>query len=605
MLRKCEFHKTKIARNYSRHGAFAEQKTESQLCPPTRLMKTIIPLPEVRQTRGGRANNSNKRTNQAQWQHCVLVSGYRETRKRVTCGQRRQVRCVMGENSNSAEVFEIIMDGNDVVVTEEQDNTPQPPNNNGSNNDYDDLDDTDNDSTYDADLSWRSDPKVSLSDWTIQVVPKGSTSFMTYHCHKSVLAVGPKRSHFFAATFAKADQEKSSPNKRRNGEKDVDPCDFLQDTLTMPGSQMIDYTDHTANTTRLEVERLAAQAFPVLLDYMYSVRGDLDINTENATALFALSAQLGIKSLRRKVKDFWTGDLCMENISTYYGHARVFKDNKILSYAEDYCAKHIFEVKETLVVEILTAVDPHFFLRVVTSTAMQGDEQAALRLSLLIAVYGNIHKNELTPSIFLRLTAATHLPTVEVKAASVLLELEEDICQTSDRMTSLKERALSVISKNWEEACFLSAPANPENETEHSIVDGKICSLPRVCGHALEVFTKQVISQAKRDRASNAQELKELRAFKTEHQEAADREERLKKELEAARAEIDELKATNESMIKAHKTETENLRQTKLKLTAEVNELRKSQALQEDMNKLKRVASGGASSLLRSKDNHQ
>ena len=516
----------------------------------------------------------------------------REERKRGT----------MGENS-SAEVFEIIMDGNDVLVTEEEGaSAPRSINNYGSGRDVDDIADTDDESTYEAELTWRSDPKVSLSDWTIHVVAKGSNSHTSYHCHKSVLAVGPKRSHFFAATFAQAEPKKSTPRRYSKGGND--PIDF-HDGMTVPGSQLVDYTDHRSNTTRLEVERLAAQAFPALLDYMYSANGDLDINTENATALFALSAQLGIRSLRRKVKDFWTRDLCMENLSTYYGHARVFKDAKILSYAEDFCAKHIFEVKETLVVEILTAVDPHFFLRVVTSDAMQGDEQAAMRLSLLIAVYGNIHKNELSPSLFLRLTAATHLPTVEVKAATVLLELEDDICQTSDRMTSLKERALSVISKNWEESCFVPAPTNPEAEIEHSVVDGKICILPRVSGHALDVFAKQTLSQAKRERSAIAQELKELRVFKAEHQEEADREDKLKKELDAARAELAEMKETHEKLLKAHKLETEGLRQAKIRLQAEVTELRRSQALEEDMKKLKRVAQGGASSMLRSKDSLQ
>lgn len=507
----------------------------------------------------------------------------------------------MGENS-SAEVFEIIMDGNDVVVTEEE-AAPAPPRilNNFADND---IGDTDDDSTYDAELTWRSDPKVSLSDWTIQVIPKGSSSHTNYYCHKSILAVGPKRSHFFAATFAQADNKKAH-NSRRHSKSGNDANDFMNDGMTVPGSQLVDFTDHRSNTTRLEIERLAAQAFPVLLDYMYSANSDLDIRTDNATALFALSAQLGIRSLRRKVKDFWTRDMSMENLSTYYGHARVFKDDKILAFAEEFCAKHIFEVKETLVVEILTAVDPQFFLRVVTSEVMRGDEQAAMRLSLLIAVYGNIHKNELSPSLFLRLTAASHLPTVEVKAATVLLELEDDICQTSDRMTSLKERALGVISKNWEESCFVPAPTNPEAEIQHSVADGKICVLPRVSGDALDAFTKQTLTQAKRDRLSLAQELKELRAFKAEHQEEADRGEKLKKDLEAAQSQVAELTEANEKLIKANKTENESLRQTKIRLQAEITELRRAQALEEDMKKLKRVAQGGASTLLRSKDNQQ
>lgn len=507
------------------------------------------------------------------------------------------------KGDDSAEVFEVIMDGNDVVVTEEQ-SPPVLPNN--SDQDAEENLDTDEESTYEPELSWRSDPKVSLSDWTIQVVVKGSATHTSYYCHKSVIAVGPRRSQYFAKIFAEGQHKVANNQKMARKEFDrIDQCDFLQDTLTLPGSQLVDYTDHRNHITRLELERLAAEAFPVVLDYMYSPTGELSINTDNATALFSLSAQLGIKSLRRKSKDFWMRDLCMENISTYYGHARVFKDKKMLAYAEEFCAKHIFEVKETLVVEILSAVDPHFFLRVVTSTAMQGDEQASLRLSLLIAVYGNIHKNELSPSIFLRLTAASHLPTVEVKAASVLLELEDDICNTSDRMTSLKERALQVISKNWEEACFIPAPTNPEAEINYSVVDGKVAVLPRVTGHALDFFTRQTLTQAKRDRHLLAQEVKELRAFKAERQDEVNREERLKKELEAAKAQIAELKETNDRIVKANKIETENLRQAKLKLQAEVNDLRREQTIQDDMKKLRRVANGGASTLLRSKDNTQ
>lgn len=506
------------------------------------------------------------------------------------------------DEGNSAEVFEVIMDGNDVVVAEEE----APPLRREGDGDH--LADSDDDSTVEAELTWRSDPTISLADWKIQIVVKGSTAVTTYHCHKSVLAVGPRRSQFFMNTFAEATKKDNarSANSRHSPTQDrIDPCDFLADTITLPASRLIDYTDHKSNTTRLEMERLAAQSIPALLDYMYSPNGDLSIHTDNATALFALSAQLGMKNLRRKVKDFWMRDLSMDNICTYYGHARVFKDNKILSHAEEFCAEHIFEVRETLVVEILTAVDPHFFLRVVTSAIMQGDEQAALRLSLLIAVYGNIHKNELSPSLFLRLTASTHLPTVEVKAATVLLELEDDICQTSDRMTSLKERAIAVVAKNWEEACFGPLPANTEVEGNPFVVEGKQVVLPRVRAHALEVFTKQTLAQAKRDRQTNAQELKDLRAFKAERQEETNREEALKKELETAKAEVAELQKVKDQIARASKIETESLRESKLKLQSDLNEMRKKYAVQEDMAKLKRVATGGASSLLRPKDNQQ
>lgn len=498
----------------------------------------------------------------------------------------------MGGENLDADVFEVIMDGRDVMVTEE--NGPsQLDESYGA-----ELAESDDESAAEEELTWRADPKESLSDWTIQVFSKGSSTPTSYHCHKSVLAVGPRRSTYFASTFASPGKMSQKKQHQAAGDSSLDHSD-----TTVAGSQLTDFTDHQMSTTRFEIERLAAKAFPALLDYMYSTKGKLDITTDTATALFALSAQLGIKSLRRKVREFWMKDLSMENLSTYYGHARVFKDSKILGYAENYCARHIFEVKETLVVEILTAVDPHFFLRVVSSTAMKGDEQAAMRLSLLIAVYGNIHKSELSPSMFLRLTAAGHLPTVEVKAATVLLELEDDICNSADRMTSLKERALQVISKNWEDACFIPAPATPEPEQDNFIVDDKICTLPRVRVDAMEVFARQTLAQAKRDKASSAQELKELRAFKADRVAEVELVEKLSKELDAAKAEVEMLKEANEELRKASKTETDSLRQTKMKLQTELSELKKAHALQDDMLKLKQVANGGAKSLLRPKDN--
>ena len=41
-------------------------------------------------------------------------------------------------------------------------------------------------------------------------------------------------------------------------------------------------------------------------------------------------------------------------------------------------------------------------------------------------------------------------------------------------------------------------------------MDGKVAVLPRLSGHALETFTKQALTQAKRDRTAMAQELKEI-----------------------------------------------------------------------------------------------
>ena len=305
-----------------------------------------------------------------------------------------------------------------------------------------------------AELSWRLDPEKSLADWTVLIATEHETT--PYHIHKSVLAIGPRRSAFFAHAF----QGKHSGQSSTGGNHSdcMSDCGGLLPIAT--------YTDVSRETTRIELEEIAANAIPECLDYIYSNSGELDISTENACALHYLSYALEIKSLRRKVREFWINDLDMANLPLYYKHACIFKDENILEYAEEYCAEHIFGVEEEIVVKLLIVIDPEFFLRVILASG-----GSSLRLSLLVAVYCNLHKTELDQDIFLRLTDAKHIPHLEVKAALVLLEIEDQIRNNSSEITSLKERSIEVLSKFWQDC----------------VSNGKV-TMPRLTGKALEAF---------------------------------------------------------------------------------------------------------------------
>jgi len=336
-----------------------------------------------------------------------------------------------------------------------------------------------------AELSWRLDPSRSLSDWTVKVVVKGTKTVQTYHVHKSVLAIGPRRSTYFANAFQKNHSPSPSPLKPKPTSRFLNN-QWSPDCLSVSGGSaqlLLDFSD--ATNSRLEVHPLAAQAFPVLLDYVYSSSGRLAIKTENATALHALSHHLEMKALRKVVNDFWMANMSMMNLCVYYQHARIFKDKKIQSFAEDYCAQHIFEVSESVVVDILTTVDPLFFLRVVSTVG----SSFSLRLSLLIAVYCNVHKSELDQNMFLRLTAPSHLPSLEIKAARALLEIEDDICRGKrEELTSLKTRCIEVLSENWSVACI-----KENKETEQYEF-----TMPRLFAEPLEEFTSQSLLCAKK-----------------------------------------------------------------------------------------------------------
>lgn len=418
------------------------------------------------------------------------------------------------------------------------------------------------DDDVEAELSWRLDPIKSLSDWTIQVIIRGTPAVhQTYHVHKSVLAIGPRRSNYFAQSFQKKQQQAAAAALKKP--KPAQPAqqqhqlirsdwDCMSSLGGGDGSRIVlmepavETTTSQAesqpqNVSRLELHRLAIDAFPVLLDYMYSHSGNLAITTQNATALHALAFHLEIKALRAKVKAFWLDDVNMNNLCVYYQHARVFKDRRILSFCEEYCAGHVFEVEESVVVDILTTVDPLFFLNVITLPAIGGNKKpTSLRLSLLVAVYCNIHKAELDPPLFLRLTAAAHLPHLEVKAARALLEMEDDIIGLDSRheMTSLKQRSIAVLSDQWDVACLVAVEgtasvASGSTTTAAanrctSPTDLRNVTLPRLFHEPLEIFTSMALLNAK-------QRLDRM------EQQTFSRQEHLEAELVAAHKKIAEL----------------------------------------------------------------
>ena len=96
-------------------------------------------------------------------------------------------------------------------------------------------------------LSWRQPPSESFSDWTIEVFYEDITKpsgigHEHYYVHRRVLAVGPKRSNYFANIFK---------------------CNAA------------------GNWNRLELNKREAAAFPMILDFVYA-DVEFDMDTEKA-----------------------------------------------------------------------------------------------------------------------------------------------------------------------------------------------------------------------------------------------------------------------------------------------------------------------------------
>lgn len=293
-----------------------------------------------------------------------------------------------------------------------------------------------------AKLKWRLDPDETFSDWKIELVtvapgtdsdsddgeerkeegdvaqPKTVT---TYHVHKCHLAVGNRRSEYFARLF------KSSG----------------------------DFKESQDQTSRIELDPLAAASFPQLLDYVYAPDGPLEINTQTATALHHLGEYFEMRNLRWDAKRFCQNDISLDNVDTYYQHGTLFHNETILSITADFLGRNIANV--SLDLPIVQNTDPELWVQATQSV----DPAHTSHWSEIVNRVGHIHMNDLDKETFQNLTVPSAMPQVDAQVALDMVELEDrldDLCDEFvdeddlvETMTSLQERCTTSLSQIWQE----------------------------------------------------------------------------------------------------------------------------------------------------------
>ena len=124
-----------------------------------------------------------------------------------------------------------------------------------------------------------------LDDTTNNRVPDSSR---IYHVHRNILAIGERRSGYFA--------------------------------------NLLHYgIDDGRNSSDVELCSRAAAYFPDLLDYLYSSKA-FTITTSNAVALFYLSQAFQVESLESSIEKFIKRDVKLFNFGRYMSEALYFGD---------------------------------------------------------------------------------------------------------------------------------------------------------------------------------------------------------------------------------------------------------------------------------------
>ena len=139
-------------------------------------------------------------------------------------------------------------------------------------------------------ISWTSGPVSSYSDWRVEVSStpqKPGDEIEIYFLHRNILGFGPRKSDFFRKEFE---------NQRKEASTGVDaPC-----------------------ASHLKLRRTQAELFPMVLDFLYSIKEVKHAMTaEKASAVFRLATNFKIPGLQKVIIDFFETNLSTTNIEKF------------------------------------------------------------------------------------------------------------------------------------------------------------------------------------------------------------------------------------------------------------------------------------------------
>ena len=309
-------------------------------------------------------------------------------------------------------------------------------------------------------LHWAMDPTESSSDWKIEVRAENKIHG-TYYVHRCIIAVGERKSEYFVRACRRGDHE---------------------------------FSEAANSMSRIELERLAAVAFPFFLDYVYS--GELQISTEIAMGLRKLARYFENQDLRYRIRQFINHDLTAETAGTYYKHSQILFDEPIEEAVVDLCVAKSLDIAPHHSIVIDPSIPPQLWLEILPKALEAPQQQEPAKrcgivwveapvpdaahyrarlgkhLSTLVAYFcwerRDWEDSDIDCATFQELTSEEHLPDIDFQAALLLIALERQLspfvqlapqrpntraaAQDNNNtypMTGLQERCLTSLHGNW------------------------------------------------------------------------------------------------------------------------------------------------------------
>lgn len=209
----------------------------------------------------------------------------------------------------------------------------------------------------DDDGHWSVGPTDNFSDWKVVVVDTESGKETPYHVHRKDLACGVRKSEYFSGVFHSEGLEESK-----------------------------------SSVTRLELDNKMAEAFPVMLSYLYT--GSLACMSKHIVPLFWLADYFIIESMNAPLKKAMQDKMQEDGVD---GIVTLYKDAVTLDLREtlDAIVHHMeYATKYTLkdITPFLKVMSLDFFLRL---QPLQRTSTRRRFWFLTVCEYISFHKAEI------------------------------------------------------------------------------------------------------------------------------------------------------------------------------------------------------------------
>ena len=279
----------------------------------------------------------------------------------------------------------------------------------------------------DGKLTWRDDPVESKSDWRIKVVHHETGQEDVYHAHRKVLTSGPNHSEYISEIFHQSD-----------------------------------HLDGKTHLLRLDMSSVAAEVFPVLLDYMY---GEVDVASvtklSQALAVYNLAEYFEMPGLMLAVANWLRKKLKLSKVPEFLGQVLKFKyPDPLVEVAVDKCARNFDELGTALQGQL----DPTFLLAILDLLYARGHDFRLQSESQYVAhlILDGVESFGMTKETFYALTDKRFLPArISPRPAIQLLILDSsfrDATATTAAtafkdFSNLQKLCIRSIVPHWEEVC--------------------------------------------------------------------------------------------------------------------------------------------------------